>query len=66
MVTVELAPHGGGTQLTLTHAGFPHQAACTRTGEAWPVVLQQLDESTAPADRRTGPGAGSGDPPRPQ
>jgi uncharacterized protein YndB with AHSA1/START domain len=49
VVTVELAPGRGGTHLTLTHAGFPNQASCSRTAEAWPVVLQQLDERTAPA-----------------
>ncbi|WP_346011926.1 SRPBCC domain-containing protein [Streptomyces sp. SID3343] len=47
VVTVELAPRqGGGTHLTLTHAGFPNDEACSRTEDAWPLVLEQLDVRT--------------------
>ncbi|WP_327298591.1 MULTISPECIES: SRPBCC domain-containing protein [unclassified Streptomyces] len=49
VVTVELAPEGDGTLLTLTHAGFADEESCERTADAWPLVLEQLDRQTAPA-----------------
>ncbi|MFE7122145.1 SRPBCC domain-containing protein [Streptomyces sp. NPDC057654] len=47
VVTVELTPHGSGTHLRLTHAGFPHDKARDRTADAWPMVLEQLDRLTS-------------------
>ncbi|WP_405782276.1 SRPBCC domain-containing protein [Streptomyces sp. NBC_00859] len=49
VVTVELAPEGDGSVLTLTHAGFVDEESCDRTADAWPLVLDQLDLRTAPA-----------------
>jgi hypothetical protein len=43
VVTVELEPHGEGTKLTLTHAGFRDQQSRDGHEQAWPFVLEQLD-----------------------
>jgi uncharacterized protein YndB with AHSA1/START domain len=44
VVTVDLAPSGSGTQLSLKHAGFPDESSRKRHEDAWPMVLAQLDE----------------------
>lgn len=49
VVTVELTPANTGTQLHLTHAGFPDEESRLRHDQAWPLVLAQLDQRlTAP------------------
>jgi uncharacterized protein YndB with AHSA1/START domain len=44
VVTVELTPQGSGTHLRLTHAGFPNEELRHQHEQAWPFVLEQLDQ----------------------
>ncbi len=44
IVTVELQPIGRTTRLSLTHAGFAGEAARDRHRQAWPLVLEQLEQ----------------------
>jgi uncharacterized protein YndB with AHSA1/START domain len=48
VLTVELQPVGAGCRLVLTHRGFDNEAACDRHRQAWPFVLDQLEQRFAP------------------
>jgi uncharacterized protein YndB with AHSA1/START domain len=42
VITIELKPRSAGTQLKLTHSGFPDEESGIRHEDAWPKVLAQL------------------------
>jgi uncharacterized protein YndB with AHSA1/START domain len=45
VVTVEFTPSGeDGARVRLTHAGFANEDACNRHREAWPLVLEQIEQ----------------------
>ena len=43
VLAVERAPSGNGTQLKLSHAGFPHAESRDAHEKAWPPGLAHLD-----------------------
>jgi uncharacterized protein YndB with AHSA1/START domain len=47
LVTVELKGNASGTSVRLTHRGFFDEPAAKQHGEAWPQVLEHLDEVLA-------------------
>jgi uncharacterized protein YndB with AHSA1/START domain len=48
VVTVDLARNSaGGTQLQLKHAGFLNEELRIRHEQAWPIVLERLDQRIA-------------------
>jgi len=51
VVTVELVSKGAGTELHLSHAGFPDEASRKRHYDAWPKVLAELDRRLAERQR---------------
>ena len=52
-VSIELTPQGDGTQVKLTHAGFPDEEIRNGHAEAWPQVLAHLDRCMT--DQKNGP-----------
>ena len=47
VVTVELTPSESGTQLRLTHEGFPDEESRTGHDAAWPAALDLLERALA-------------------
>ena len=45
VVRVELSARPDGTQLRLTHSGFPHEASRDGHAANWPEALEGLDET---------------------
>lgn len=51
VVSVTLSTHENGTFLSLTHAGFATEASRNKHQDAWPAILEQLEERMSrPAD----------------
>ncbi|WP_327143363.1 SRPBCC family protein [Nocardia sp. NBC_01327] len=49
VLTIEFSPHGAGTAVLLSHAGFPDAESRDRHEQSWPAVLAQLDQRAAAA-----------------
>jgi uncharacterized protein YndB with AHSA1/START domain len=47
VVTVHLSASGSGTRLQLSHAGFQNEMLRSRHEDAWPRVLENLDQVLA-------------------
>jgi len=47
VLAVEFTPKDSGTRLRLAHAGFADEPTRDRHSQAWPLVLEQLDQRTA-------------------
>jgi uncharacterized protein YndB with AHSA1/START domain len=47
LVTVELHPYSGATMVRLRHGGFYDVDSARQHGEAWPKVLEHLDDVLA-------------------
>ncbi len=45
VMTVEFLPNRTGTNLRLSHAGFPNKKSRDGHEKAWPMVLKHLDET---------------------
>ena len=58
VISIELQRIEGGTRLRLTHGGFADAATCARHADAWPLVLEQLDERMTPRLERAAPRGG--------
>ena len=51
VLTIELTEHENSTFIHLTHAGFPNEESRNKHQEAWPHILDQLEERMSrPAD----------------
>jgi uncharacterized protein YndB with AHSA1/START domain len=57
VVTIELIPKGTGSHLRLTHAGFADEEARDIHAEAWPLVLDVLDNAFPNVERQQGKAA---------
>lgn len=44
VVSVEIAPHGSGSHVRLTHSGFPNHQSMKRHDKAWVEVLANQDK----------------------
>lgn len=44
VITVIFEPYGAGTKLQLIHSGFPDEESRNGHEQAWPLVLEQLDQ----------------------
>ena len=48
IVTIELVPSGEGTLLKLSHSGFADEESRNGHEQAWPQVLEHLDNNYSP------------------